>query len=182
MHALSVVPMATVNGDFCAANTCVGCRDNADCNDGNVCIDSECVPPPPGDSCADPIMYEVGTVVRGSTQNFENLLASCTGDRAPDVVYAFEAQADGPVCATTRGSVFDTALYAFAGDCNGESITCNDDDNQWEIAEGTRSTIQFDATAGETFYIVIDGWGASSGDYVLSTSQGACDEVIHTCL
>ena len=48
------------------------------------------------------------------------------------------------------------SLHAFAGDCNGESITCNDDTTNGKL-QGTFHD-QFNATAGETFYIVIDVW------------------------
>ncbi len=165
---------------FCVNNICGDCRGNDDCQGEDICLLNVCQPPPPGDTCNDPLEYEVGTIARGNTAIYQNDLAgSCSGGGANDVVYAFVAAEDGTVCATTRGSTFDTVIHAFGGACDAANrLSCDDDDREFGIADGTRSTIEFDITAGTTYYVVVDGFGAANGDYILSSALGACADVI----
>ncbi|MCA9537823.1 MAG: hypothetical protein KC620_02980, partial [Myxococcales bacterium] len=176
-----VVPPECVDDADCAAGElCIGggcvvgnCRDDADCLPGELCIDNGCLQPPEAGTCDAPAPYQVGTVVTGSTTGGVNLISDATcggGGAGPDSVYAFTARGDGPVCLSLAGSSYDTVLSVRVdpcGDAASEAI-CNDD------AVGLQSRLELAATAGTTYYVVVDGFGGANGDYRLSSSAGTC--------
>ncbi|MDQ2700619.1 MAG: carboxypeptidase-like regulatory domain-containing protein, partial [Actinomycetota bacterium] len=84
------------------------------------------------------------------------------------VWYSWTAPADGPVAITTFGSRFDTILGVYTGSgVDGLSpIGVNDDELG---SEGLRtSTVNFEAAAGTTYRIMIDGYNESAGQFQLS--------------
>jgi hypothetical protein len=81
---------------------------------------------------------------------------------SPDIYYYFEpnpllAEVNVSLC----GSNFDTFLSVI--DMNGTVIAYNDDDPEC----APQSSLSFDATDLGPLYIVVEGWGAFSGDYTL---------------
>jgi hypothetical protein len=80
------------------------------------------------------------------------------------VWYAWQAPATGTATITTAGSSFDTVLGVYTGASVGSltSIVKNDDTN----ANDTTSSVTFNATAGTTYMIAVDGYnnGGSGGD------------------
>jgi hypothetical protein len=70
---------------------------------------------------------------------------------------------DTEVYASTFGSVFDTVLYVVEGCDPAARVACNDDAFAFEIT----SELIFEAEAGVPYYIVVDGYGAASGDFEL---------------
>lgn len=86
---------------------------------------------------------------------------------APDVVYsytpAFAQVVDVSLCG---GSNFDTELYIYAGSCADPTIACNDDYCGFASFLGGVAL-----SAGVTYYIVVDGFGDSFGDYTLDVSM-----------
>ena len=160
------------------------CREDADCGGGEICDGGQCVPAPPmgAGTCAEPIAVGVGQVVIGSTADAANEQSgSCGGGDANDVVYVFEAAADGVVCVSLGGSAFDTVLHVRGGDCAAESeLACNDDSR--DIAGGLQSALEVMVTAGTSYYVVVDAYGDNSGDYRLSTGNGGCaDNPVPQC-
>jgi hypothetical protein len=84
---------------------------------------------------------------------------------SPDIYYYFEpnpllAQVNVSLC----GANFDTFLSVV--DLNGNVVAYNDD-----AAEcAPQSALTFDATQLGPLYIIVEGWGALSGDYTLQIS------------
>ncbi|NUM43532.1 MAG: hypothetical protein HUU38_02415 [Anaerolineales bacterium] len=80
------------------------------------------------------------------------------------VWWAFTPDTDGFYKISTDGSSFDTVLSVWTG---GEhpltEVDCDDDSG-----EGFRSMLNIPMTAGETYYIRIDGWKGVFGDVSLS--------------
>jgi len=77
------------------------------------------------------------------------------------------------VTATTcdAGTGFDTKMWVFTGDCN--NLTCvagNDDMGAACSFGGLLSEVEFVTTAGETYYIVVGGFGPAEGNYELSVT------------
>jgi hypothetical protein len=82
---------------------------------------------------------------------------------SPDAVFALTARASSTITVSTCGSSYDTMLYLGTA-CGGNTVACNDD------SCGLQSSISFAATAGTTYYIVVDGYNGASGSYTLNVS------------
>ena len=95
------------------------------------------------------------------------------GSVAPDVVYAFAPAGDVNVTVDLCNSTYDTKVYVFQ-DAPGAVVACNDDAdcgyNGWQSMLD-----HVDLEGGHTYYIVVDGYGASAGDYQISVVEnGPC--------
>lgn len=81
---------------------------------------------------------------------------------SPDIYYYFEPN---PLLAEVQvslcGANFDTFLSVV--DMNGNVVAYNDDSNDC----APQSALSFDATALGPLHIIVEGWGAFSGDYTL---------------
>lgn len=125
-----------------------------------------------------------GGVVAGSTSGSSNYSASCgTGSvRAPEQVFEWIPDVSGTVTMETCGpnTAFDTVLYARSGSLSGSGLACSDDVSGCAVNSGSRnsgrhgSRISFDVTAGQKYYIFVDGYepssGASEGDFELTVT------------
>ncbi|MDZ7740262.1 MAG: hypothetical protein U5Q03_00430 [Bacteroidota bacterium] len=100
---------------------------------------------------------------------------------APDLVYSFTPATSGTINVTTCSEIsfYDTKLLVFE---NSEStcVTGNDDitdgscpynllGSDWSLL----SEVEFQANAGNTYYIVVTGFGSSSGQYELLVTGDA---------
>jgi hypothetical protein len=105
-----------------------------------------------------------GTTV-GRVDDYDEI-CPYSGATAPDVVYKYVATASQAVDIDLCGTSYDSKLYVYDAGLN--LIACNDD-------------FYFDATCGTyvsklenvafvngtTYYIIVDGYGAASGAYVI---------------
>jgi len=97
-----------------------------------------------------------------------------------DVVYAYTPQQTEVVSISLCGSLYDTYLYIYQGGCPGDSsavLVCCSDDHGGACPNGsgnlTSCCNELALTAGETYYIIVDGWrGSSNGDYRLHMNYG----------
>ena len=96
--------------------------------------------------------------------NFDDITLPCAASSAPDVVYSYTAAADGLINVSLCGSGYDTALGIYDG---GQSnMFCNDD------FCGLQSEVDgINVSAGQTIYIVIDGFSTGCGSYTLNVSR-----------
>lgn len=140
--------------------------------EGEGCPCDPC-PPPQGDACDDPFVipglpfYEIGSTCSFNDDYFEACPYS-EGRGAPDVVYSYTPTADVVVNIDLCLSTYDTKVYVYENACD-NLLTCNDDsdvcgDNSLHSYLGLVSL-----TGGNTYYIVVDGYGAC-GTYELSIS------------
>jgi hypothetical protein len=92
------------------------------------------------------------------------------------VWFTWTAPTTGTATFTTANSSFDTTLGIYVGNsvstvvpaCPFASACQNDD-----AGNGVTSTVQFNTTAGTTYYIDVDGWNSEHGTVVLNwTSTG----------
>ena len=91
--------------------------------------------------------------------------------RSGEWILKWEAPQAGHYLFSTKGSSFDTILYALDG-CTGRELTCNDD------ADPDRtSKIELDLRTGEMVLIVVDGYAGESGAFQFSISavEQLCD-------
>ena len=92
---------------------------------------------------------------------------------AGDVVYSITPASSITVDLTTCFSAYDTKLFVFkndetlfATDADGNEA-CNDDGETGEGCTQYTSRITLNLESGNTYYVVVDGWGGSEGDYAL---------------
>jgi secreted trypsin-like serine protease len=113
-----------------------------------------------------------GTVSGNNTdatgQTGEPSIAGSTADTS--VWYSWTAPENGPTTFNTRDAAFDTTLGVFTGNTFGTlaSVASNDDTN------GTlQSRVTFNAVAGTTYRIAVDGFGAAHGPFSLQYAQNS---------
>jgi hypothetical protein len=103
----------------------------------------------------------------GFANNYDEV-CPYTGSTAPDVVYSYAPSADGWARVDLCASSYDTKVYIWE-DVVGNVVACNDDANCGY--SGYQSKINVALAAGHTYYLVIDGYGDSCGDYALSVTE-----------
>ena len=148
---------------------------------GGVCVDAGTS----GDACesafeVDTMPFEATGDTTGAQDDYTFAAGSCPpetggwGAGAPDHVYVFEA----PLSAEIEISLLDdgawgSSLYVVT-DCGSVDATCVTGDEA--IGPGGES-VTFDAVAGTTYYIVVDGYGGgASGSYTLNVTAGTLPE------
>jgi len=82
------------------------------------------------------------------------------------VVYAYTPAASGNIDIDLNGSAYDTKLYVYEN-TTATLVACNDD----FYANYVSALFAVALTAGNTYYIVIDGYGTSSGAYAISVTS-----------
>ncbi len=147
-----------------------------------------------GDTCATatelvgPLPISVSGTTVGYTNDYDEVCPYTTST-APDVVYMYTpptdmlldlSLCDGP-------TNYDTKMYVYENTCPtpGSPYACNDDACVSTAGQSYVSRIlHMPVTGGNTYYIVIDGYGTYSGEYYLTINEyipplGACcmDEV-----
>ena len=97
---------------------------------------------------------------------------ACRSNDAPEQVFVFTLrQPVEYLYLSTEGSAFDT-LLSVRRDCDDPSseVACNDDVTG--AGGPTSSAIQLDSPALGEYYVIVDGYGQSSGRVVLSIEAG----------
>jgi hypothetical protein len=107
-----------------------------------------------------------GTNTDATAQAGEPNIAGSLPDRS--VWYSWTAAENGPTTFNLRDATFDTTLGVFTGGAVNAltSVASNDDFNG-----ATQSKLTFTATAGTTYRIAVDGFGAAQGSFSLQYSQ-----------
>jgi hypothetical protein len=100
-------------------------------------------------------------------------LASCSHtDASPEHVYRWTPSKSGTATIETCGGQtnYDTVLYMSGTACGGAELGCVDDAADCATATGPShgSRITATVTAGQTYFIVVDGYSGRSGNYSLS--------------
>ena len=131
-------------------------------------------PPPTNDKFANRILL-VGESVTTTGANFtatketgEPNHASNAGGKS--VWWSWTAPFSGVVTVSTAGSSFDTTLAGYTGATLASltRLASNDDDF---LSEVSTSLIQFEATAGTTYQLAVDGFNAKSGLITLAITK-----------
>jgi cysteine-rich repeat protein len=126
-----------------------GCQSDCRCPHG-ACVGTTEIPP------------EGGTFF-GTTSGSDTESAPCVADTGPEKVFAWTPARSGVATIDTCGSSYDTVLYVREAICEDTSrdIACNDD------FCGVGSSVFPEVQAGTTYFIFVDGFGASSGSFTL---------------
>ncbi|HEX8138715.1 MAG TPA: NF038122 family metalloprotease [Pyrinomonadaceae bacterium] len=142
-------------------------------------------PPPANDSfaAAQVIAGCTGTV---SGNNFNATKEANEPSHSPDnntggasVWYQWQAPSTGSVTVTTAGSTYDTLLAVYTGGSVGglTLLTRNDDVALDSIRT---SSVTFNATAGTTYRIAVDGYDGNMGSITLNWNATNCGVVTPT--
>ena len=114
---------------------------------------------------------EVGPDPNLPNDSFENAwpiegaggrIADVSDSTSPALWWIWEAPNAGLAVFDTRGSGFDTMLFAF--DSTRRDLAENDD------THGLQSEVSFGVEAGDTYYISVSGYGGATGDIALNWS------------
>jgi hypothetical protein len=140
------------------------------CSGGQVCNNGTCEDPPTGDCIS---ISGGGTHTGDSSSETDDVDASCNGNNGtPDICYYWTANDSGThVIDTCGANSFDTVLSIHSQDGSTE-LACSDDDGSCSYDK--KSTLSFNATAGTTYMIVIDGYYSDDhGSYTLNIDAPA---------
>ncbi len=138
-----------------------------------------------GEDCANAtVIAALPYVDSGTTTGAVNdydAVCPYSGGTAGDVVYAYTPAADEAVditvCSNGGDANYDTKIYIFEGiaNCGVSDYACNDDACQAASYSGgayNSELIGQALTGGNTYFIVVDGYGTDEGDYTLSVDVG----------
>src|SRR5438067_3448689 len=114
-----------------------------------------------------------GGAVTGTTSGASRYSGSCAANptaNAPDAVFAWTPAASGTATFNTcsANTKFDTVLYVRSS-LSGGDLACNDDTSGCATGDGSAnagrhgSTITMNVTAGQTYYLFVDGYAWSTG-------------------
>ena len=125
------------------------------------------------------VVTELPTSLSGTTAGYTDdydEVCPYTGATAPDVVYSITPETNMAVNMWTCYSAYDTKLYVYENTVGNLApttdggVACNDDAVEYPFEDCTIWTSRIDGvsmSAGNTYYVVVDGYAGSNGDYVL---------------
>jgi hypothetical protein len=131
-----------------------------------------------GETCAAAtVISSLPYVDSGSTAfavNDYDEVCPFTGGTSPDVVYSYTPPSNRSVkislCDPGTTTDYDTKLYVYQNACPGTVIGCSDDTCSSPITPYV-SEVTVALTAGNTYYIVVDGYETEVGNYTLSVEE-----------
>jgi len=129
----------------------------------------------------------IGTLPYTDTDNscafFDDYDEVCpySGSTAPDAVYAFTPDMDMEICIDLCYSLYDTKVFVYENEWTpGFPYACNDDFYFAAPCYTYSSAIEdLPVYAGNTYYIVVDGYYGSCGTYQLDV--GECEDCVVEC-
>ena len=126
-------------------------------------------------ACGSPtVLPAQGGTFSGTTSGASQLTGSCgNSGTSPELVFQWTPAVSGTATIATcgAGTNFDTVLYLRSGACaSGSEAGCNDDacTNSTGLFRASRLTPT--VTAGQTYFIVVDGYGGAHGTFSLTVT------------
>lgn len=176
----------TSTADACIDCVAASCGDGharigfEQCDDGNAVDDDACandcsVNPVKNFGCpGTPIVLAANgdVTLGGNTEEASpNYAGSCGGEESPEFVYELTTEAAGLLTIellpdSDTNPDFDPILYV-KSDCEGSTtLDCAD-----EAFEGGLESLTLQSTAGATYYVFVDGYGGSAGNFLIAASH-----------
>src|SRR3989441_10670987 len=134
-----------------------------------ACQDTALAPALAGDCSSPTIIPAQGGTLSGTTSGTSALAGSCgSSGTAPEHVFQWTPTVSGTATIQTcgAGTTFDTVLYLRSGSCaSGPEVAAGCDDDACPNATGLirASRLTPTVTAGQTHFIVVDGYGGGPG-------------------
>src|SRR5882724_3922069 len=127
--------------------------------------------------CSSPTVIPAqGGTFSGATSGSSSLAGSCgSSGGSPERVFQWTAAVSGTATIQTcgAGTTFDTVLYVRSGACaSGSEVVsgCNDDACANASGLNRASRVTPMVTAGQTYFIVVDGYGGAQGNFSLTVT------------
>lgn len=144
----------------------------------NVSTVSVTIPP---HACSAPaVIPPGGGTFTGTTAGTSTLTGGCGASTnvSPETVFAWTPGASGTATIDTcdaAATAFDTVLYVREAACRGGAqLACNDDTTGCNTAAGEKgSRVTLPVTAGQTYFLVVDGANGAAGAFRLNVSGPA---------
>ena len=145
--------------------------------DGTNCANANCPVAGAGDECSSSVVAVMGanafdTTTATPSANVPDP-AQCAGTyldwgNSPDVWFIYVANASGNVHFTTcDASSYDTSMALYEGTCDNQ-VACNGDGGNGNGCQAYFSEINYNVTAGSSYYIRIGGWQGTAGTGTLT--------------
>jgi subtilisin-like proprotein convertase family protein len=141
-------------------------------NSGNFSLEVTCVDPPVNDECTGALAMNCGDTVVGETitATFDAGAPICTTNiSAPGVWYVFTDTTglvtDYTLSLCDGGTDYDSKLTVYTGDC-GALVCVTDNDDTC----GLNAEVQWQGDGLTTYYILVHGFGSSTGNFSLALS------------
>src|SRR5437773_255737 len=148
--------------------------------EGVAACQGEALAPALAGSCSSPtVLPAQGGTFGGATSGTSALAGSCgSSGTAPEQVFQWTPAVPGTATIQTcgAGTTFDTVLYMRSGACaSGPEMAAGGNDDACTNATGLyrASRLTPTVTAGQTYYIVVDGYGGAQGLYGLTVTPPA---------
>ena len=111
----------------------------------------------------------------GSTSGASTLAGTCgSSGTAPEKVFQWTPTTSGTATIQTcgAGTNYDSVLYVRSPTCTSPEVTAGCNDDACPNASGLfrASKVMPSVTAGQTYFIVVDGYAGSSGSFTLSVT------------
>ncbi|MEN8164122.1 MAG: hypothetical protein ABFS37_08330 [Acidobacteriota bacterium] len=107
---------------------------------------------------------------------------------SPDVVYSYTPAVDEFIdistCSGGGDAFYDTKIYVYENVCGSPALDCSDDACQapsYPDGPYNSELVSLSLTAGNTYYIVVDGYLHDYGDFVLHVESGTPPPPSPTC-
>src|SRR5438046_2650545 len=129
-----------------------------------------------GDCSSPTVIPAPGGTFSGTTSGTSALAGSCgRSGESPEQVFQGTPTVSGTATIQTCGAAttFDTVLYLRSGVCSGGpevAAGCNDDTCPNATGLFRASRITPTVTAGQTYFIVVDGYGGAQGTFSLTVT------------
>src|SRR5438552_15791086 len=147
--------------------------------EGVAACQGEALAPALAGDCSSPtVLPAQGGTISGTTSGTSALAGSCgSSGTAPEQVFQWTPAVSGTATIQTcgAGTTFDTVLYMRSGTCGGSEVAsgCNDDACTNATGLNRASRLTPTVMAGQTYIIVVDGYGGPQGTFSLSATPPA---------
>jgi hypothetical protein len=135
-----------------------------ECDDGQ-CVAGLCAPAIPQLCQGATVGDNLGQYAGNTDPRPNRLSPNCVVDSdAPEDVLLVMVAEDTDLRASTAGTGYDTVLYVLENCDPAAVVGCNDDAPSGRLT----SSLSWRARAGVPYYVVVDGYGDSSGEFTLN--------------
>ena len=138
-----------------------------ECDDGQ-CVAGLCAPAIPQLCQGATVGDNLGEYAGNTDPRPNRLSPNCVGNSdAPEDVLLVMVPEDMDLRASTAGTGYDTVLYVLENCDPAAVVGCNDDAPAGRLT----SSLSWRARAGVPYYVVVDGYGDSSGEFTLNVVE-----------
>ncbi|HEY3295091.1 MAG TPA: serine protease [bacterium] len=124
----------------------------------------------PGTAIASLPFTDIGSTACDN-HNYQNF----QGNTSPDAVYTLNSATCQSVTVSLCGSGYDTGISVYRnGACPGTTLVVGNDDNLCGGNSTLQSTVNFQASANVTYYLIVHGYSSNAGPYVLNVTGQPC--------